>query len=319
MSRNRPFAFPCLIATVVAGTCFSPSAHATWSVATVNPHTGTIGVAAASCSGGVYGIQAVVPGKGVIIVQAASNNDARQAAVVMLRENIPLQTILAKIADPASGYQPERQQYALLSSDAQTRPQTYTGAEVPGAKGSVVGDHFSVQANTMVSDEVVARTAAVLRAADWPDDLSMARAIMRAMEAGAAAGGDHRCGKANSNTAFIGLYRKSDPPDQPWVELAINGLAPGTGSGMAHLHPLFEQWQVSGAHHASTRSFVVPEAMRPGRRHPGPSSSRASQSKPGYFSSWVPTLAGMTEWMDWTIDYFRGCFTHDACRSPDQG
>ncbi len=319
MSRNKAFAAPFLIATVLAGTCLSPSAHATWSVATVNPRTGTIGVAAASCSGGVYGIQAVVPGKGVVIVQAASNNDARQAAVALLRENVPLQTILAKIADPASGYQPERQQYALLSSDTQARPQTYTGAEVPGAKGSVVGDRFSVQANTMVSDEVVARTAAVLRAADWPDDLSMARAIMRAMEAGATAGGDRRCGKANSNTAFIGLYRKADQPDQPWVELAINGLAPDTESGVAHLHTLFEQWRVSGAHHASTRSFVVPGAMTSSRRHPGPPSSRTSEPKPAYFSSWVPVFAGMTAWVDWTVDYFRSCFTRDACRSPDQG
>ena len=37
-----------------------------------------------------------------------------------------------------------------------------TGAEVPGAKGSVDADRFSVQANTMASDEVIARTAAAL-------------------------------------------------------------------------------------------------------------------------------------------------------------
>ncbi len=318
MSRNKAFAFTFLVATVMAGTCLSPDAYATWSVATVNPHTETLGVAAASCSGGVYGIQAIVPGKGVVIVQAASNNDARQAAVALLRKNVPLQTIMAKIADPVSGYQPERQQYTLLPSDTRTRPQTYTGAEVPGAKGSVVGDRFSVQANTMVSDEVVARTAAVLRAADWPDDLSMARAMMRAMEAGAAAGGDRRCGKTNSNTAFIGLYRKSDLPDQPWVELAINGVAPDKESGMAHLHTLFEQWRVSGAHSASTRRFVVPGAKAPGRPHPAPPSSRTSEPEPGYFSGWVPAFARMTAWVDWTVDYFRGCFTHGACRSPDQ-
>lgn len=319
MSRNKAFALPFLVAIFLAGICLSPDAHATWSVAAINPHTGTIGIAAASCSGGVYGIQAVVPGKGVVIVQAASSNDARQAAVALLREDVPLPKILAKIADPASGYQPERQQYALLSSDTKTRPQTYTGAEVPDAKGSVVDDRFSVQANTMVSDEVVARTAAVLRAGDWPDDVSMARAIMCAMEAGAAAGGDRRCGKASSNTAFIGLYRKSDPPDQPWVELAINGLVPDTESGMAHLHILFEQWQATGVHHASTRSFVVPGSTMPSRRHPALSSRRTPAPKPAYFSRWVPAFAGMTEWVDWTVDYFRNCFTRNACRSPDQG
>src|SRR5688500_17031515 len=116
MTRNRTFALRCLFAVFFVASYATPDAHATWSIATITPRTGTIGVAAASCSGGVYGIQTVVPGKGVVIVQAASNNDAREAAVAMLRKGVSLDTILAKITDPNSGYRPQRQQYALLSS-----------------------------------------------------------------------------------------------------------------------------------------------------------------------------------------------------------
>lgn len=264
MTRHPAFSIPC-IAVFLVTALISPHASATWSVATVNARTGTIGVAAASCSGGVYGIQTVVPGKGVVIVQAASSDEARQAAVALLRQGVPLDTILAKISDPASGYAPQRQQYALLSSGTETRPRTYTGAQVPGAKGSVGADRFSVQANTMVSDEVVAKTAAALGTADWPDDLSMARAIMRAMDAGAEAGGDRRCGKANSNTAFIALHRKTDPENAPWVELAVNGLPPGTESGMAHLDTLFAQWLATGTDQPSTRTFVEPAVAPPGK------------------------------------------------------
>lgn len=253
------------IALSLAAFFLSPQAHATWSVATVNARTGTLGVAAASCSGGVYGIQTVVPGKGVVIVQAASSNEARQAAVALLRQGVPLDTILAKISDPASGYAPQRQQYALLSSGAEARPRTYTGAEVPGAKGSMGGDRFSVQANTMASDEVVTKTAAALGTADWSDDLSMARALMRAMDAGAQAGGDRRCGKANSNTAFITLHRKTDPENAPWLELAVNGLPAGTESGMAHLDALFAQWMATGTEQPSTRKFVEPVVAAPGK------------------------------------------------------
>ncbi|MCL1633372.1 DUF1028 domain-containing protein [Luteimonas sp. SX5] len=243
---------------LIAAVCAVPNAHATWSIATVNPRTGTIAVAAASCSDGVYGIQAVVPGKGAVIVQAASNGDARQAAVKMLRDGQPLDAILAKISDPASGYAPERQQYALLSSGADARPRTYTGAEVPGAKGSAGGDRISVQANTMVSDAVVAKTAAALGQADWPDDLAMARAVMRAMDAGAAAGGDRRCGKVDSATAFIGLYRKTDAENSPWVELSVQGIEPGTKSGVARLQVQFREWLRDGTQARSTRTFVVP-------------------------------------------------------------
>jgi uncharacterized Ntn-hydrolase superfamily protein len=265
MTRNRLLAFRCLIAVFLVAGYTIADAHATWSIATVNSRTGTIGVAAASCSGGVYGIQAVVPGKGVVIVQAASNNDARGAAVAMLRKGVPLDTILAKITAPHSPYQPQRQQYALLSSGTDARPRSYTGAEVPGAKGTAGADHISVQANTLASEDAVAKILAALGKADWADDLAMARAIMRAMDAGAKAGGDRRCGKANSNTAFIGLYRKTDPPDKPWVELAINGLPPATESGMAHLGNLFQQWLGAGTGRASTRRFVTPAAEASGR------------------------------------------------------
>lgn len=258
MARTAALASCRLAIGLIAAVCAVPDARATWSVVTVNPRTGTIAVAAASCSGGVYGIQTVIPGKGAVIVQAQSNNDAREAAAKMLRENVPLDDILAKISDPASGYAPERQQYALLSSGADARARTYTGAEVPGAKGGIGRDHVSVQANTMVSDAVVAKTAAALGQADWPDDLAMARAVMRAMNAGAAAGGDRRCGKANSNTAFFVLYRKDDPQDSPWVELAINATPPGTDSGMAHLQTLFQSWLRTGTAKKSTRTFVVP-------------------------------------------------------------
>ena len=115
------------------------------------------------------------------------------------------------------------------------------------------------------SDAVVAKTAAALGTADWADDLSMARALMRAMDAGAAAGGDRRCGKANSDTAFIALYRESDPEDAPWVTLAVNGLPTGIESGMAHLDKLFAQWLATGTDKPSTRKFVEPIVAGPGK------------------------------------------------------
>ena len=95
MTRHPAYSIP-FIAVFLVAAYISPDANATWSVAAINARTGTIGVAAASCSGGVYGIQAVVPGKGAVIVQAASSNEARQAAVALLRAGAPLDTILAK-------------------------------------------------------------------------------------------------------------------------------------------------------------------------------------------------------------------------------
>lgn len=235
-----------------------PQALATWSIIAVHPRTGTIGVAAASCSGGVFGIQAVAPGTGAVIVQAESNNDARREAVKMLRQHATLDTILAKISDPASGYSPQRQQYALFASGTDGGPRSYTGAEVPDVKGHASGEHFSVQGNTLASDHVISSTAAALGKADWQDDLAMAHALMRALKAGAAAGGDRRCGEAASNTAFISLHRATDPSDAPWVSLSVNRIPAGTASGTDALDALFARWLREDMRRPSTAIFLVP-------------------------------------------------------------
>lgn len=259
MTSRRISLMRCLLAALLC-VCVIPHAFATWSIIAIHPRTGTIGVAAASCSGGVWGIQAVAPGIGAAVVQAESNNEARREAMKLLRERAPLDAILVKISDPASGYSPQRQQYALLASGTDGRPRTYTGAEVPDINGSAGGEHFSVQGNTLASDDVIASTAAALGKADWPDDLGMAHALMRALAAGAAAGGDRRCGKAASNTAFISLHRATDRPEAPWVSLSVNYIPAGTVSGTAALDALFAQWMREGIRRPSTAIFMIPAA-----------------------------------------------------------
>ncbi|MGA9422756.1 MAG: DUF1028 domain-containing protein [Rhodanobacteraceae bacterium] len=244
------------LATVLAA--LSPRARATWSIATINPRTGTIAVAGASCSYMVYGIASVVPGKGLVIVQAASNAKARADATAWLKAGKSLVSIMTRLTDPASEYEPARQQYALLRLGDDTQPRVYTGNEVEGAKGTATSDHVAVQANTMVSHLVVKRTFAALDKTHWTSDEAMARDVMHAMNAGATAGGDKRCGRANSASAFVGLYRKDDPERQPWMELVVYGIEPGKASAMTRLDRLFDAWLKTGAHERSMRQFVVP-------------------------------------------------------------
>lgn len=236
----------------------SMSADATWSVATLNNTTGTIAVAGASCSYMVYGIAQVIPGNGVVIVQAASNENARAKASEMLQQDASLPSILATISAADSPFEPAQQQYALLRFKEYASPLTYTGADVSGAKSSVSGPGFSVQANTMVSDDVVRQVTATLGEANWRSDPDMAKAVMRAMNAGAQAGGDARCMGSNSTTAFISLYKKDDNPNLPWLTLTIFGMEAGNQSAMQALNPLFEHWLATATANASTRTFVIP-------------------------------------------------------------
>ena len=96
MTFRNAFLARCLLTALLTGAAV-PQALATWSIIAIHPRTGTIGVAAASCSGGVYGIQAVAPGIGAVIVQAESNGDARGEAMRMLRAHASPDAILAKV------------------------------------------------------------------------------------------------------------------------------------------------------------------------------------------------------------------------------
>ncbi len=237
-------------------------AQATWSVAAMNKTTGTIAVAGASCSYMVYGIAQVLPGKGVVIVQAASNENARAKAVEMLAQDASLSAVLTTLSDSNSQFEPAQQQYALLSFKEFNQPQTFTGSAVSGVKGSRSGPGYSVQANTMVSEDVVTQVAATLGKKKWHSDLAMAQTVMLAMNAGAAVGGDSRCKGSNSTTAFISLHKKEDNPHVPWLTLTIFGMEAGTQSAMQFLNPMFDRWVKTETVNPSTRSFVIPNVAK---------------------------------------------------------
>ena len=245
---------PCVLMTALLVT---GNASATWSIVVDNPKTGTIAVAGASCSYMVYGIAEVVPGKGAVIVQAASNAQARTDAAKWLAEDVPARDILARITAAGSDYAPAEQQYALLLSNG-TSPLAFTGDDVEGFKGSLGAPHVSVQANTMATDQVVPRTFAALHPDRWNDDGAMADDVMQALAAGAAAGGDKRCPGTGSATAFVSLFRKTDHPNLPWLTLAIFGLEPGSQDAVALLGGRYRAWRETGMADPTTRLFVVP-------------------------------------------------------------
>ena len=55
-------------------------AAATWSIVAVDPYTGEVGLAAATCNPGINFIAAVVPGKGVVAAQAETSLRGRDHA-----------------------------------------------------------------------------------------------------------------------------------------------------------------------------------------------------------------------------------------------
>ena len=91
----------------------------------VDPKSKEIGIAGASCTYNCDGIGKIVPDVGAVIVQAMSNNKARDEGIQMIFAESTPEEIIQAMRD--SIFDPERQQYAVITIKYINEPKTYTG------------------------------------------------------------------------------------------------------------------------------------------------------------------------------------------------
>ena len=197
----------------------APPARATWSIVAVDRETREVGVAGASCIGGVEMIGGVVPGKGAVVAQALTNPRGRDAAMQLLAADVSPAEIVARIAsarfDP--GFVGWRwRQYGIVSLEPDAEPAVFTGPWVFAWSGGAIAPDVAVQGNLLRGEEVVRDSLAAFRSSVGPCSDSLADRLMRALEAGAAAGGDRRCAAALAAlSAFLIVARPEDPLGAP--------------------------------------------------------------------------------------------------------
>lgn len=226
----------CSLTLLLSALCL-PS-FATWSIIVVDPRTKEIGIAGASCTQSVYGIGSIVPGKGAIVVQAMSNGVARMDGFRMIMKDDRATSILEKLRQPR--YNPEEQQYAILCLNDVAHPATYTGTKTTEYRGTITGNGISVQGNTLTSaDELQVIFDAAAKA--QKDSLPLQDILMLALEAGAKAGGDKRCGERKASSAFL-TVSKSNDVDKHWLNLVVYGNDNHTPAVDA-LRQKFDDWK----------------------------------------------------------------------------
>ena len=210
---------------------------ATWSIILIDPKTKEIGIAGASCTYNCYGIGEIIPGKGAIIVQAMSNNDARKKGLQLILSNASPQEIISTLFDPF--YDPNRQQYAVVTLDHLGNPATYTGDSTKLFRGALTGEGTSVQGNTLANDSVLQRIFAAVENGQ-SHGLRIDQILMLALEAGSNAGGDRRCGEQKAMSAFITIARSQDR--KPYLTLTIFGQAKGGQNAVTMLRRKYDKW-----------------------------------------------------------------------------
>jgi uncharacterized Ntn-hydrolase superfamily protein len=209
------------IRTLISVLLWAAPALATWSAGILDPETRVIAVGGASCSPSVYGVAGVVPGTGLVFAQAASNMRARDRAMNEMRRGTPNADILRQITAHQFDANASRQQYALLTFAGIDEPVTFTGNDTPEWHGVFSTRAITVQGNTLVSREVLWATYSALVHAKLKDTSEMALALVAALKAGSDAGGDSRCGARRASSAFVSVFRPSDDPQSPTVNVVV--------------------------------------------------------------------------------------------------
>ena len=96
--------------------CALPAkASATWSIIVLDKKTGTIGVAAASCTSDVYGILGMAPGTGVLVAQATEHQPAMREALRLLRAGVAPDSVLRVITAVAIDSASQDRQYGIAT------------------------------------------------------------------------------------------------------------------------------------------------------------------------------------------------------------
>lgn len=214
---------------------------ATWSIILIDPNTGEIGIAGASCTYQCYGIGSIVPGRGAIIVQANSNYQAHQRGLSLLKAGQSPQQIMAALRAPQ--FDPEHQQYAVISLRHPNRPMTYTGRLTTFHKGDLTGNGVCVQSNTLASSFAL-QTMMDAVTKGRQKSLPLNELLMLALKAGSQAGGDKRCGTQRATSAFIMVARPNDKPDRLYLDLNLYGeRLGGANNAVDLLGVVYNKWK----------------------------------------------------------------------------
>ncbi len=271
-----------LVLTTACHGAPEPSPHpptlemTTWSVAAIDPATGDVGVASASCvPNHADALAALVPGKGAAATQAAFDIHNRNVVYQALKEGLTAEEVIARVISPANDTAIDRRQYGVITLNngvvhtaGFTTPtrlgMKYEEGQTPRFAG-VMADAtagVTVQGNTLASRDVVAKALEAYRWEDPAGFNTLPDRLMRAVEAGSTYGGDVRCNNGNTRQtaamAFIVAARGGDAPyatdsigmtDQgtakaPWLEISVKGER-GGDNPLLELRLRYDRWRRS--------------------------------------------------------------------------
>jgi uncharacterized Ntn-hydrolase superfamily protein len=200
------------------------SARATFSIVAVDPETGEVGSAGASCVTNANQISDVHPGVGAIHTQASNLwQNYVNASTHMDLGWSPQQIVDWLVAHDAQGT-PSYRQYLIVDLVGGGRSAAYTGTDCDAWKGHRLGPVYAIGGNTLLGPTIVS----AMESAFLNTGGSLAFRLMAAMQAANVPGADSRCASDGKPavSAFLTVARPGDTPGDYFLELNVPDTTP---------------------------------------------------------------------------------------------
>lgn len=241
----------------------SISAQDTFSITAVDPVTGLVGSAGASCIAGSIILSDVHPNRGVIHTQAQYNATNQAIGRNLMNLGFSPQQIIDSLV--ARDTNPFIRQYGITDFIGNTvRTAGYTGVNCTNYKNHNLGPTFTVQGNILLGQQIL--DSMYSRYVNTPG--TMAEKLMAALQGAKVIGADTRCNPVRSSiSAFIRVAKPTDPQSGPyWLDLNVQTV-PSPKDPIDSLQVLFNQWQTTGI---SNNQGIYPETFSLGQNFPNP-------------------------------------------------
>lgn len=203
----------------------------TFSIVAVDPETGEVGSAGASCVvgaasiGGVIIISGIIPGKGAINGQATIciPHTNLNLGMAQMQNGLSPQEILDYLYqnDACQSGNENNRQYGVVDFDENDLPRAaaFTGSSALDYAGHRVGDNYAIQGNILLGPQILDSMEARFLNTEGP----LAVRLMSALQGANVPGADTRCLDAgtSSTSAFLRVARPDDDANNLYLELNI--------------------------------------------------------------------------------------------------
>lgn len=237
-------------------------ANSTFSICAVDPVTGQVGSAGASCIANCLILSYVQPNWGVAHVQASwTQTNYNNARRLMLLKYSPQQIRDSVVLQDGN---PTVRQYGFVDLVGGGRVAAYTGTNCTNYKNHITGPTYSIQGNILLGQHILdSMEARFLRQTG-----TLADKLMAAMQGAKVVGADTRCTGSNKSSisSFLRIRKPGDTVGTQYLELVV-GNTTGSKDPIDSLQVLYNQWLLTNV---GSTGEEVPESPELYQNFPNP-------------------------------------------------